>query len=216
MAADFTIAMPADALAAIQRGALQTRYRGFPLLKSPFDIALYLQLIGRLQPATIIEIGTKAGGSALWFADTMANHGLQAHVVSVDINSRPEFVDERIRFVRGDANDLARCMPDRMLDSLPHPWLVVEDSAHLYEPCMAVLRFFHAWLRPGDYIVIEDGVVAQLPSAVYGRYRDGPNRAVAAFLAEQGTAYTVDTGLCDFFGKNVTWNPSGWLVRRQG
>jgi cephalosporin hydroxylase/glycosyltransferase involved in cell wall biosynthesis len=213
-APDFSTAVPAEVLATIQQGVIRTRYRGVPFLKSPFDIALYMQLIERLHPATVIEIGTKAGGSALWFADMMAAHGLSPRVMSVDIDADPEFKDERICFLRGDANDLGKALGKETLGRLPHPWLVVEDSAHLYEPCLAVLRFFHAWLQPGDYIVIEDGVVAHLPGQPYGHYQNGPNRAVAAFLETHGSAYSVDAELCDFFGKNVTYNPRGWLVRR--
>ena len=40
-------------------------YRGVPMLKNPFDLALYLLLLRRLKPRTVIEIGSKSGGSGL-------------------------------------------------------------------------------------------------------------------------------------------------------
>jgi hypothetical protein len=33
------------------------------------------------------------------------------------------------------------------------------------------------------------------------------------FLSTHGGRYQVDTGLCDFYGKNITYNPHGWLRR---
>ena len=34
-----------------------------------------------------------------------------------------------------------------------------------------------------------------------------------AFLATRGGAYEVDLSLCDFYGRNVTYNPGGYLGR---
>jgi cephalosporin hydroxylase len=64
----FASAIPSEVWDSVQHGTMRTLYRGVPFYKSPFDIALYLQLIGRVRPSTIIEVGTKYGGSALWFA----------------------------------------------------------------------------------------------------------------------------------------------------
>lgn len=74
-----------DLLMKIQRGALAYTYRGVPLLKDPFDLALYPMLLGRERPRTLIEIGTHMGGSALWFADQGALLGLELKVLSVDL-----------------------------------------------------------------------------------------------------------------------------------
>lgn len=73
---------------------MRTVYRGVPFFKSPFDIALYLQPLSRRHIRSVIEIGTKFGGSALWFADMIANHGVvDGRVVSVDIERLVEFDD---------------------------------------------------------------------------------------------------------------------------
>src|SRR5205823_2568041 len=100
-----------------------------------------------------------------------------------------------------------------VLAPLQHPWLVVEDSAHLFEVTLAVLEFFDAHLDRDDYIVVEDGVVAFLPGEIYRRYEQGPNRAVEQFLLRNSDAYEIDRSLCDFYGYNATYNPNGWLRR---
>lgn len=210
----FASELPGTALDRVQAGTMRTRYRGVPFFKSPFDIGLYLQLLGRLAPRTVIEIGTKYGGSALWFADMLSAQGIEdPRIVSVDIELQTRVEDPRIRFLHGDAGSLGEVLTPQLLQACPHPWLVIEDSSHFYEHSRAVLEFFDAHLSSGDYIVVEDGVVAQLGGEHYRRYQNGPNRAVADFLAMRGEAYAIDAELCDFYGHNVTYNPNGWLRR---
>ncbi len=201
------------ALSSIQRGVLSTRYRGRALLKNPFDLVIYLQLLQRLQPRTVLEIGAKEGGSALWFADTLSNLGIDGRVIAVDIAPVPPLDDARIEVIRGDALALCDVLAAERLDALPRPLLVVEDSAHSYEVCRAVLDTLDPHLRSGDYLVVEDGVVAFLPEAFYRRYKNGPTRAIADFLGERPGRYEIDRSLCDFFGPNVTFNPNGYLRR---
>ena len=63
-------------------------WRGTPLLKSLFDVSLYMMMLWDLKPRTIIEIGSASGGSALWMADLMACYGLDCEVYSLDLRSR--------------------------------------------------------------------------------------------------------------------------------
>ncbi len=143
----FRPALPPDALSLIQLGTLRTTYRGRGFFKDPFDVVLYQELIGRLRPATILEVGTKDGGSAVWFADQQAAHGIAARVVTVDVADPPVLDDPRVTCIRGDALALDRVLPDQVLATLARPWLVVEDSAHLFEASLAVLEFFDPRLQ---------------------------------------------------------------------
>jgi cephalosporin hydroxylase len=210
----FRPALEPAVLSRIQRGVMRTTYRGRRLYKCPFDLVLYEDLVGRLRPATILEIGTKDGGSAMWFADRQRAAGIAPCVVTVDLHAPEPLEDPGVRFVQGDALALRRALPADLLAGLPRPWLVVEDSAHLVEVCLAVLAFFDGHLRAGEYVVVEDGVLADLPEPVYREFEDGPNRAVKRFLEEQGDRYAIDAELCDRYGHNVTWAPNAWLRRR--
>lgn len=210
----FEAAMLSPVFDNMQHGVLRSVYRDVRFLKSPFDIGLYLQLLSRLRPQTVIEIGCRFGGSALWFADMMTAHRIvDPQVVSVDIDPQVSFEDPRIRVLTGDAAQLEACLTPELLASCPRPWLVVEDSSHFYQHTAAVLDYFHLLLAEGDYIVVEDGVVYHLNGDHYQQYENGPNRAVADFLARNGSHYLIDTDLCDFYGRNVTYNPNGWLRR---
>ena len=199
-------------LDAIQSGTQKLTYRGLRFPKDPFDIALYMRLIERLRPKSIIEIGTSQGGGALWFSDICRNFGLETRVVTIDIET-PITQHSDIEYYKGDAYNPKGTFPSQLLDSLPHPWLISEDSAHTYGACSAVLSYFMPKMQPGDYIVVEDGIVADLTAERYRDYQDGPNRAISEVFETNPDAFEIDTDLCDLFGHNVTFAPNAWLRR---
>jgi cephalosporin hydroxylase len=174
---------------------------------------LYARQLASLRPATLIEIGTSEGGSAVWLRDQLNSLGLaDTKILTIDI-APPNLTADGIAFYQGDAHDPEATFPHDVIALAPHPWLVIEDSAHSYAAVQAVLGYFDRRLVAGDAIVIEDGVLADLDGAVYRQLDDGPNRAVAEFLQQAGTAYSIDEELADFYGPNVTWAPNGWLRR---
>ncbi len=93
--------------------------------------------------------------------------------------------------------------------------MVIEDADHRPTTTLSVLRFFDRWLRPGEYILIEDGIVDDLydKNRIMDQWQGGPRPAIADFLAERGDDYEIDQRFCDFFGSNVTWNVNGYLHR---
>ncbi len=202
-------AIPYDLLMAIQQGTMAWRYRGIETFKNPFDLALYPLLLAEMRPATVIEIGSHRGGSALWLADTAAAQGMALQVVSLDITLAERPADPRLRFLHGDARNLAATLDDTLLAALPRPWLVIEDADHQADTTLAVLRFFERRMRPGEFIVVEDGILSDM--RVAQSYGGGPHAAIRAFLDEAGERYVIDRRYCDWFGRNVTWNVDGYL-----
>ena len=186
-------------------------YKGLACLKNPFDLALYTRLVFERQPRTIFEIGSKEGGSALWFADTMRRFDIPGQVVSIDLRRVTDVTDAMVTFLEGDARRLENALPPDFIETLPRPFLVVEDADHRYETTLSVLRFFGPLLRKGEYVVVEDGIVNDLDPALYGFLENGPNRAIFRFLEENPNAYVIDTGYCDYFGHNFTYATNGYL-----
>jgi len=199
--------IPYELLMKIQEGTMAYRYRGVPMLKNPFDLALYPLLLEKAQPATLIEIGSNAGGSALWFADQRPGMS----VISIDLETPDGASHPSVKFHRGDAHRLGEVLTPEVMASLARPLLVIEDSSHLSATTVAVLEFFDRWIRPGEYIVIEDGILTAMRAA--DAYDGGPLRAIHEFLARTGGRYTIDRAFCDYFGRNVTWNVDGYLRR---
>lgn len=197
--------IPYELLMKIQQGTMAYRYRGVPMLKNPFDLALYPMLLECAQPQTLIEIGTHAGGSALWFADQRP--GMQ--VLSIDLQTPEGVSHPSVEFLRGDAHRLGEVLTD--MESLARPLLVIEDSSHMAGTTAAVLDFFDRWMHPGEYVVVEDGILTDM--RVAAAYGGGPLRAIHDFLARTHGRYEIDRTFCDYYGRNVTWNVDGYLRR---
>ena len=188
------------------------RYRGIPTFKCPFDLALYMDVIHTLRPATVLEFGSNAGGSALWLADMLQIMGLsETHVYSCDINVVTGMTDPRISFLHCDVGNAAAYLSQDFMNSLPHPILVIEDSSHKYSDVLAILEFLHEYTRAGDYLIVEDGIISIM--GMEEQYGGGPYQGSAEFLRRHPDQYRVDRARCDHFGRNVTWNIDGYIER---
>ena len=194
-----------------QNGTLRYLYRGIRCLKNPIDLAIYLKLIWDLKPKTIIEIGSKDGGSALLWSDITRIYRLDCQVYSLDIEPPSLPIAAAVTFAQGDVHNLGPVFDELGLAHAPHPWLVTEDSAHSFSGCLAALRFLAGAMRPGDVLVMEDGNLAEI--GLEERYDGGPSRAIATFMDEQPETYAIMPEYCDMFGPNATYNPNGYLRR---
>jgi cephalosporin hydroxylase/Flp pilus assembly protein TadD len=201
--------IPYELMMSIQNATHNYSYRGVPMIKNPFDFALYPLLIWNLKPRTIIEIGSKNGGSALWFGDLLDNFGIDGHIYSIDIVKATQASHPRVTFLEGDGQALHTTLSVEFLNSLPRPFLIVEDADHSLATSKSVLDFFHPYLQVGDYIVIEDGIISDLIQN--SSFISGPHQALKAFLKEHHGEYEIDGQYSDFFGYNVTWCTNGFL-----
>ncbi|MER9406663.1 hypothetical protein NKI36_21755 [Mesorhizobium caraganae] len=198
-------------LSGYHAGTLEYRYRGIPCVKSPVDIAIYLRLLDELRPASIIEIGSKHSGSALLFRDMCRAMDIASQIISINLKLPSRLVSEGVRFLEGDAANLEFPFRQHGLFDLPRPWLVIADSAHSYAVSTSVLEFFEQHLSAGEYLVMEDGVLEELGWSA--RYQGRGNRAIAEFLAGGSRSFEIDIAYCDMFGRNMTYNPNGYLRR---
>ena len=175
-----------DVLLTCQGAPSLMRWCGKPLMKNVFDFAIYPVMIAELRPRTIFEIGSGSGASAAWFADLLALSGPDGRVHSVDI-AEVQMQHPHVHFYKGDCSSPDTLFPGDLLQTAPHPWLVVEDAHHNVS---GVLDLLHRFLIPGDYLVVEDSDVK----------RD----AIRAFVDAHPGDYLVDTRFTDNFGRNAT------------
>jgi cephalosporin hydroxylase len=174
-------------------GCLQ--WKGKPLFKTVFDYAILPMLLWELKPATVFEIGSGAGASAIWMADTVKGFGGEAKIYSVDINAVTDEY-ESVQFVVGDCNSPASLFELALLRSAPRPWLVLEDAhVNVHD----VLAHMDGFLAQGDYLFVEDSRIK--------------TRELGAFLAQRDERYRVDTRYTDFFGRNATCAANSIFVR---
>lgn len=205
--------LPRAVLEGIQNQVHHQRYRGRQFVKSPFDIAMYLQLLERERPRTIIEVGSKEGGSALWLADTARALGLECGVLSFDVVPPEPAEHDTVEFRRGDGRRFGEALVAAAAGDLPHPWLVIEDADHAEATTLGVLRGVHPFLEPGDLAVVEDGNLSDLYPESFPEFSSGPHAGLRSFLADHGADYEIAADLCDLYGYNTATATNGILRR---
>jgi cephalosporin hydroxylase len=198
------------ALKDIDEGHHKVTYKGVPAIKCPFDYVIYQMIVFEVQPDLIIEIGTNAGGSSLYLADLLElNKKGELHTIDLPGNTEHHSLHShsRIRlFKNGFENyDTAELSKFKTI-------LVIEDGSHTYEDSLAALKKLSPFVSHGSYYIVEDGIIDNL-----GRkkeYNGGPVRAIEEFLSIN-EEFSIERRWCDFFGKNSTFNISGYLKRNE-
>ena len=168
-------------------------WHGVRTLKLPSDIWNYQEIIFERSIEHVIETGTRHGGSALFFAETLAARGGHGRVVSVDIDSlsRQLASHERITFLVGDS--AAPAMVEQAFSLLPAqrgPVFLILDSDHSRDHVLRELRAWVPKLKRGDYLIVEDTIVNGHP--VRPEHGPGPLEAIAQYLEEAPGLLTHD------------------------
>ncbi len=179
------------------RVSVETTYCGIPTMKNPTDAWIYEELIWRLRPDVIVEVGNYKGGHLLKMAHQLDMIG-SGEVVGVDIEQvRAEEVvaHDRITLVTGEAT---ASFPAVRQIVAGRNALVIDDSDHGYPNTLSVLRKYSTLVHPGGYMVIEDTIGIQAQDAVQ------------EFVKENG-CFVIDVSLEGF---GVSWNPNGYLRRK--
>ena len=208
-------------------GKYITLYRDAVIIKNPQELSVYHQFFYHVRPSTVIELGTFSGASAVWYADTATILGLDCHVYSLDIDHTlihdtiKKTKPDNVTFILGDCNKIEEAFPSSMLQTLPHPWLVIEDAHH---NSINVLKYINSFMKAGDYIVVED-TDPRAPSKTGLHFTftaeecepSGPEKLnmLKTFVKEHGCDYLVDSFFTDFYAYNCTWHWHGFLRRMQ-
>ncbi|WP_428489739.1 CmcI family methyltransferase [Rhodopila sp.] len=184
-----------------------TTYFGVQTLKNPLDFWVYQELITRLRPDVIVEVGNRFGGSALALAHLcdLMGHG---RIVGLDVDhsqlSSLTRAHKRVSLIEGDACGSFPAV--RAMIGPAEQVLVIEDSAHTFENTLNVLNTFSPLVQLGGYFIVEDSICHH--GLEVGPH-PGPFEAIEAFIAA-GSDFVVDREMESFL---ITWNPKGFLRR---
>ena len=180
---------------------------GHAILKCPFDLWMYQELLVRTRPDIVVEAGTYLGGSALYFATLfdLLGHG---RVLTIDIEARKPVwpVHPRIDYLTGSSTDDA--IVQRVRNEIgSRRVMIVLDSDHSADHVYAELMAYHPLVQSGDYLIVEDTNVNGHPA--WPSYGPGPMEAVDRFLADHDQ-FQIDP-TCERF--LLTLHPRGYLRR---
>ena len=182
-----------------------TTYRGIPTVRNPIDYWVFQEMIWKLKPDVIVEIGNRCGGGLMFFADLCdkLDHG---RIIGVDIRHRKlhhRVNSGRITVVTGRAVEVYNQVKAMINDD--ERVMVFEDSSHTFDNTLSVLVLYSRLLKVGDYIVVEDGICG---NGLDGP-EPGPYEAIEAFMSGNAN-FEIDRTLESFI---VTWNPKGYIRR---
>ncbi len=186
---------------------VNTKWLGVTTWKCPLDLWTYQETIYELRPDTIIECGTKYGGSALFLASMcdLINNG---KVITIDIEAKegtPKH--KRITYLLGSSISEEIIEQVRKLICNTEKVMVMLDSEHKKEHVLNELRIYSQFVPKGSYIIVEDTNINGHP--VDRDFGPGPMEAVEDFLKENSN-FIIDRSKEKFY---MTFNPKGYLKR---
>lgn len=182
-----------------------TYFLGVGLMKSPNDLWAYQELITDLRPKTIIETGTYAGGSALWFAYLLDMLQVEdGHVYTIDFEDRRKCDHPRITFLGGDSTNPE--IVGGLKEGLKYPLLVSLDADHSAAHVKRELELYAPLCRVGDRLVVEDTNIAWAGEGGDPGARGGLQNYVCEHPGEWAQDPLYERWL-------LTMNPGGWLKR---
>jgi len=188
----------------LHRGKRDTSWRGVNILKFPSDLALYQEVIHETRPEVIVEIGTKFGGSALFFQDMLDLNGAGGKVITIDILDQVREKDTRIEYLISSSLD-KELIKDIKKRVMGRRVMVVVDGNHNRRHVKWELYHYHAMVPTGMYLVVEDCYIEK--NGKLKKY--GPCEAKEWFLKTKRGFEEVDR--CERYLVGVTMG--GWLRR---
>jgi cephalosporin hydroxylase len=225
MASDSQLA--ADALAlnvAADRHdwSYQWSWLGLPVIQMPPDIVVLQEIIWDARPQLVIETGIARGGSLILSASILELLG-EGEVLGIDIDIRPHNraaieahpLARRIRMIEGSSVDDAVVAEASRAASAVERVMVILDSNHTHEHVLAELRAYAPLVTVGQFLVVADTFVEEIPPQEHRPGRpwgpgDNPATALRAWLAES-EAFEPDPFVN---GKLLlTASPGGYLRR---
>jgi cephalosporin hydroxylase len=185
-----------------------TRWMGARVLKNPFDLWSYQEIVHETRPDLVVETGTFNGGSTLYFASLLDCVG-GGRVLSVDIEPQDGLPGHpRIEYRRDSSVSDGTLAWVAEACAGAERVMVVLDSDHSRDHVLAEMRAYAGFVTPGCYMVVEDGNVNGHP--VFRGHGPGPTEALRAFLREDAR-FEPDPRRERFL---MSFNPGGWLRRR--
>ena len=184
----------------------KTRWLGNAVIKNPFDLWLYQELIFTTRPDVIVECGTFSGGSALYFASIcdLVGHG---RVVTIDPEPQHKPRHRRVSYIVASSTDPNTVSKVERLVRGQRSVMVTLDSDHSRDHVAKEIGLYSSLVTPGNYLIVEDVNVNGHP--VLPDFGPGPGEAVEQFL-DQTPGFEPDPYCTKFL---MTFN--AWLRRKQ-
>ena len=154
----------------------ETYYHGIETHKCPLDLWVFQELLFKVRPAIVVELGSYLGGSALFLAHQMDAMGVGS-IVSIDNRDLPHPAHRRIQFLLGNTLDpRILSVASDLVAASDGPVMVIHDADHHYAEVLADLEAYQQFVSVDSYLIVEDTNVNGHP--VLDEWGPGPWEAV--------------------------------------
>jgi cephalosporin hydroxylase len=211
------------------------QWLGANFQSSPPDAMVLQQLIWKIKPDLIIDFGTNAGGSAIFFASIMSLYSDTGLVLTVDVlpftenrvhpnsmrckdcvnPSENKLWKKYVQFIQGSTTDGNVIAKIKETAAKYTKVFFSHDSSHDAHIVYQDLINYAHLVSVGSYLVVQDTKMDRLK---YGTY-NGPLTAIRQFLDYQNKTtnranytFEVDRSVEIFY---YTQHANGWLKRIQ-
>lgn len=181
---------------------------GHTVLKCPFDLWIYQEIIAELRPGLIVETGTYEGGSAMFMAHVCDMLG-EGKVISIDPRPRATPDHPRIEYLKASSLDVGalRRVADVASSVAPAHVLVILDANHSYSHVLHEVTAYAPFVTLGSYLIVEDTNINGRPVAV--GFGPGPGEAADEFMSVRKD-FVRDAHRERLL---LSFNPGGYLKR---
>lgn len=193
---------------------------GRPIIQLPQDIVAMQEIIWKVRPQLIIEVGIAHGGSLILYASILELIGEGGMVLGVDIEIRPHNrvaieshpLSKRIQMIEGSSLSESVVAQVRQVARGKSPVMVVLDSNHTHDHVLQELRLYSPLVTVGSYLVVFDTLIEDMPADLFADRPWGkgnnPKTAVWEFL-KTTDRFVVDREIEDKL--LITVAPDGYL-----
>ena len=194
-------------------------WMGLPIIQMPEDIVLTQEIMWETKPDFVIEAGIAWGGSLALYAAFQQLQGF-GKVIGIDVTipahnreailSTP--VSSRISLVEGSSSDPE--IYNQIVAQIPEGSniLLVLDSNHTHEHVLAELKLWSPLLQKGNYIIVSDTIVEEIPEQKHRPRPWGPGNNPMTGMREFLRGSDRFTSTNNYSDRAFTsFNPSGYL-----
>lgn len=207
-----------------------------PIIQYPQDIVAFQEVVWKVKPDLIIEMGIARGGSLIYSASLLSMLDLCEHgeaklsprkdkprcVLGVDIDIRAHNLVAleshplypRLKLIEGSSIDKKTISKVKDIAKDYNNILICLDSNHTYEHVIAELEAYAFLTSPGSYCIVFDTVIDDMPVEMHNNRPWGsgnsPKTAVKEFIAKN-SEFKIDERIQDKL--IITAAPDGYLIR---
>ncbi len=200
---------------------------GRPIIQLPDDMIRAQELIYKVKPDVLVEIGVAHGGSLIYYASIMRAMD-KGRVIGVDVDIRKQnrkAIEEHpmfdgISLIEGDSISDATFNKVKSQISEGEVVMVFLDGNHSQKHVLRELELYSSLVAKGSYILAMDGIQEDLVGAPRSQPDWGHNNSAAA--ARDFVKQNSDFEICEpgpqfnegQVTKFVTYWPSAYIRRK--